>query len=104
SNAKLTDPLPEGLTITGDPTMTGGVTGTIEHDDTSVTVTFTDDLGGGAVGIAAGKTSTLTIPVQLDPEYPYAKDGVDLVNTATISADNADTKEAQATVTPHVSL
>lgn len=65
-------------------------------------MTFTDDLGGGQVGLAPGEVVVVQVPVQVAANAPPTVDGQTLVNTATITADNATAKEASARVTLHV--
>lgn len=104
-DAAVHDPMPDGITIVDDITVSGADTApTITPADPSdeFTLTFRDDLGGGDVGFAAGVAVTISVPVQLDPDYPPSKSGVELPNTATISADNAATKDSTAVVTPDV--
>ncbi|WP_161632127.1 DUF5979 domain-containing protein [Nakamurella lactea] len=105
-NAAITDTMPDGITIVGDPTVSGNGAGggnaTVTHDDTSFTATFTDSLAGGVPGFSAGVVITITVPVRLDPAYPPELSGTPLDNTAHITADNANPKESTAEVIPNV--
>ncbi len=102
-NAKLDDPMPSFITITGAPQVTG--TSNFDAGTSTATeliMTFTDDLGGGQQGLAPGNEVTVQLPVQVADDAPPTADGQTLNNTATISADNATTKQASASVTLHV--
>lgn len=104
-DAAVHDPLPEGLTVAGDITVSGAATPPVITPANPVdefTVTFKHDLGGGDVGLAAGVVVTISVPVQLDADYPPSKSGIDLPNTATITADNAIEQDSTAVVTPEV--
>ncbi len=108
-NAQLVDPLPPGIEFAGDATLTGNTDATISQTDTpvpTVTVDFHDDLGANGVGLKAEGACpcTLTIPVQLDPDYPYSDPQPPLTNTATITADNTVPSSSSADVTPDVEL
>lgn len=100
-NAEVTDQLPQYVEYVGPITVTGGAGNTVTSGP-PIVVTFTDDLGAGNVGLLAGRIVTITIPVRAADDIPVAASGQPLDNTATISADNADTKTSTATVTPNV--
>ena len=101
-NAKVVDPMPSYLTITGPPTVTGTSHYTNGSSSTQVVLTFTDDLGNGQVGLAPGKVITVQVPVHVADDAPPTADGTTLHNTATITADNATTKSSSADVTLNV--
>ncbi len=108
-NAQLVDPLPPGIEFAGNATLTGNTDATISQTDApapTVTVDFHDDLGANGVGLKAEGACpcTLTIPVQLDPDYPYSDPQPPLTNTATITADNTTPSSSSADVTPDVDL
>ncbi len=99
-NAKLDDPMPSFITITGTPT----VTGTSNYDAsmstaTELIMTFTDDLGGGQVGLAPGNVVVVQVQAKVADDAPPTADGRTLDNTATVTADNANTKQDSADVT-----
>jgi large repetitive protein len=98
-NAEMTDPLPSYLTIVGTPT----VAGTSNYDlsgttSTALDVKRTDPLGGGQVGLLPGNVVVVQMQVQVDNPLPTDLDGTQLTNTATVNADNANPKNANATV------
>ena len=101
-NAKVVDPMPSYLTITGPPTVTGTANYTNGSTSTQLVLTFTDDLGNGQVGLAPGKVVTVQVPVHVADNAPPTADGTTLHNTATITADNAATKSSSADVTLNV--
>ncbi|RIJ69558.1 DUF11 domain-containing protein [Nakamurella silvestris] len=105
-NAAISDVLPAGLIVAQTPDISGpaAAAATVDVSGNTVGITFGDDLGAGQKGLDAGASSTLTISVRVDPDIPYSASGVPLVNTARITADNADPKQAPATVTPQVPL
>lgn len=66
--------------------------------DTKLTVDLkqvTDDPAG--VGLKAGSTYTIQISLKVPDNYPPGKSG-DIVNTASVSASNANTKTSAATI------
>ena len=101
-DATVTDPLPPYIEQNGAVTVTGSATPPVVDDGPPITVTFDDDLGGGATGLAAGQIVTITVPVVVDPTIPPSENGVPIDNTATVDATNAAAKESTATVTPEV--
>ncbi|WP_040494111.1 DUF5979 domain-containing protein [Ilumatobacter nonamiensis] len=101
-NATVTDPLPSYLIPNGPVQVTGTSTPPIVDDGPPIVITFQDDLDDGDIGLAAGEIVTITIPVQVDPTIPVDQNGVPIVNTATVDADNADPKDGTATVTPDI--
>lgn len=101
-NAVLTDPLPPYITVNGPITVTGALTPPIVDAGPPISITFQDDLGGGEIGLVAGRIVTITIPVVVDPSIPVDQNGEPIINTASIDADNADEKESTATVTPDI--
>lgn len=101
-NAEVTDELPEYVSLNGTVTVAGSTDNPTVDDGPPIVVTFNDDLGGGAVGLAPGNVIDITIPVKIDDDIPPEASGQDLVNTATITADNASEKSDDATVTPDV--
>ncbi|MBT0993877.1 hypothetical protein KIN34_06200 [Cellulomonas sp. DKR-3] len=107
-DARITDPLPDYVTLVGTPTVSGvpagDVTVTTDPDGTWFTVDFDEDLGDGDTGLSTTSTATVTVVVQVDDDIPYSADGQPLVNTATATADNALHDDGSATVTPSVDL
>ena len=101
-NAEITDPLPPFVSLNGTPSIAGTTNNPTIDPGPPVQITFNDDLGGGQVGLAPGNVIVLTIPVKIDDDIPVEASGEPLVNTATITADNATEKSDDATVTPNV--
>lgn len=103
-NAQVTDQLPEYISLNGAVTVAGSTTNPAVDEGPPIVVTFNDDLGGGQTGLAPGNVIVVTIPVVVDDDIPPDVNGTDLVNTATITADNAIEKSDSATVTPDVAV
>lgn len=101
-NATVTDQLPQYISLNGDVTVAGNTSNPTVDDGPPIVVTFNDDLGGGQIGLEPGNVIVITVPVKVDDDIPVDASGEDLVNTATITADNAAEKSADATVTPNV--
>lgn len=98
-NAALTDPLPDYLRITGGITVSGTAAfDTSGSTGSQLDVVLTDDLGNGQIGLAPGKVVTVAVPVTVDSPLPPEASGEELVNTATVNADNAVEKQGQTTV------
>lgn len=76
------------------PTITGS----------DVSVTFTQDIGDGRIGLLDNTTATVTITVRVPDDLPYDLNGVPITNTATASAANADSKSSSIDVTTVVEL
>ncbi|MHA7132793.1 DUF5979 domain-containing protein [Oerskovia turbata] len=106
TNATLSDPVPTGLRVVGEPVLGGTTTGDATVTGNQVDVVFTNSLAdpAGSVGMPAASTAVVTITVDVDPNLPYAASGVPLVNTATADATNANPASDSATVTPTVPL
>lgn len=101
-NAQVTDELPDYISLNGDVTIAGSTSNPTWVEGPPIVVTFHDDLGNGQTGLDAGNVIVITIPVVVDDDIPPEVSGTDLVNTATITAGNADPKSDSATVTPDV--
>ncbi len=101
-DAHVTDELPEYISLNGAVTVAGSTNNPAVDEGPPIVVTFNDSLGGGDVGLAPGNVIVITIPVKVDDDIPPDTDGTDLVNTATITADNAAEKSDSATVIPDV--
>ena len=99
-NARVSDPLPRYISVDGIPTVSGNTTDPTIDAGPPVLITFNDDLGGGQIGLAPGNVIVITIPVKVDDDIPVDASGQPLVNTATITADNATAMTHDATVTP----
>ena len=69
-----------------------------------VTVEFIDELGDGTIGLVENTDVVVTIQVRLRDDLPFEASGVPIVNTASVSADNATEVSDQATVTPTIPL
>jgi hypothetical protein len=70
-NAKVDDPMPTYITIVGTP----HVSGTSNYDasastSTELIMTFTDNLGGGDIGLAPGHVVTVEAEVHVDDDAP----------------------------------
>ncbi|MFE7404724.1 DUF5979 domain-containing protein [Isoptericola sp. NPDC057559] len=99
-NTVFTDDLPDGLElvtaeIVDQPSGTAGDL-TIDTDGDVVTATWPS--------FTNGEQATIVITVQIDPDLPYSENGVPIVNTATVVADNAAEDSADATIAPDVDL
>lgn len=73
-------------------------------DGNQVTVEFTDDLGDGTVGLLENADAVITIQVKLRDDLPYEANGVPIVNTASVDAENATEVSDVVSVTPEVDL
>lgn len=106
TNATLSDLVPDGLLVVGEPVLGGTTTGDVRVDGNQVDVVFTNALTDpvGAVGMPAASTAIVTITVDVDPDLPYTASGMPIVNTATADATNAGPATDDATVTPTVPL
>ncbi|MGM7698584.1 DUF5979 domain-containing protein [Microbacterium sp. A84] len=102
-NAQLTDPVPAEFEIL-DVTVENAPHGAPVIDGQNVTVPFNEDLGGGVLGLKDNTTATVTISVRVRADLPYELSGVEIPNTATVSADNAAPKPATAPVVPTIPL
>ncbi|GAA1586744.1 DUF5979 domain-containing protein [Leucobacter aridicollis] len=69
-----------------------------------VSVTFTEDLGDGSIGLVDNTDGVITIQVKLREDLPHEDPAKPIVNTATLDADNAEKVSDNATVTPVVDL
>ena len=108
-NAQVVDVLPpefDALTLTPNAAITGAP-GTATFggpNNRTLTVNFTRPLDAGGVGLASGDGPsiqvTFTVPAGLSPNWP--SNGVAVTNTASITADNALTKTADAPVTINI--
>ncbi|WP_300675977.1 DUF5979 domain-containing protein [Nocardioides sp.] len=103
-NAQLVDDLPAPLvfdTSTATPvtvSVQGGGTSTVTVAGTKATIDFTKSLGGSDVGLLQAKQATVTMRVKVPADASADYNGP-ITNTATIAADNAAEKPADATVT-----
>ncbi|MGO1975484.1 MAG: hypothetical protein ACTH2Q_21195, partial [Propionibacteriaceae bacterium] len=106
TSAQLVDSLPDGLLLDGgaDRITLQGASGDVSVDGDTVTIDFTSPLSdpAGGEGIADAATVTVRIPVVVDPEISPEQNGVDLVNTAEVTATNADPLTDDFTVVPNV--
>jgi fimbrial isopeptide formation D2 family protein len=107
TNAQLTDPLPEGLSL--DPNASAisiqpAGAGTASAAGNEVTVDFTQPLTdpAGGQGIQPATTITIDVPVQVDDDISPDLDGQNLTNTASVDADNADKKSGSFIFVPNV--
>ncbi|UTX53232.1 DUF5979 domain-containing protein [Leucobacter aridicollis] len=73
-------------------------------DGNQVTVTFTEELGDGTIGLTDNTDGVITIQVKLREDLEYEEPAKPIVNTATLNADNAEQVSDNATVTPIVDL
>lgn len=73
-------------------------------DGNQVTVTFTEELGDGTIGLVDNTDGVITIQVKLREDLEYQEPAKPIVNTATLDADNAEKVSDNATVTPVVDL
>jgi len=110
TNASIADTIPDGLHLTGPPTVVSAgnsftVTGDAGGSDASVSFTTPLDDPAGGQGMLQGTTATITIPVVADA-LTYDDNGVPIINEATFDADNPDTDAVSdtASVTPSVPL
>ncbi|GAA2074172.1 isopeptide-forming domain-containing fimbrial protein [Aeromicrobium tamlense] len=107
TNAVLTDPLPEGIILDADSTVTvQGASGTVQTSGDDVTVTFTEPLTDppGSQGLPAGATVTVNIPVRVDPDIDPQLDGEDLVNVATADGTNTEPDDGTFVVVPDIPI
>ena len=100
-DATVTDPLPAYIELDGQPAINPPAATDLDTGP-PLSIEFQEPLGDGTTGLPAGRVYTITIPVIVDPTIPPDQDGVDIDNTATITADNADPRASTATVTPSV--
>ncbi|PFG44653.1 hypothetical protein ATJ88_3389 [Isoptericola jiangsuensis] len=98
SGTVLTDALPDGLSLVGATIASGPAGGTIDADTDGDTVT------AGWDTFPNGSQAVITVVVQVDPDLPYAADGVPITNTASVVADNAGEQTASDDVVPAVDL
>ncbi|MFE5338754.1 DUF5979 domain-containing protein [Isoptericola sp. NPDC056578] len=99
-NTEFTDALPDGLElvtaeIISQPAGTAGDL-TVDTDGNVVTAVWPS--------FTNGEQATISITVQIDPDLPYSENGVPIVNTATVVADNAPENSADESITPDVEL
>lgn len=71
-------------------------------DGQNVTVAFDEDLGDGSIGLIDNAVATITITVKLREDLPHEADGVAISNTATVTAETAESKTSTAVVTPSI--
>ncbi|MFB9955679.1 SdrD B-like domain-containing protein [Cellulomonas denverensis] len=110
----LTDAVPEPFVIDGEPSVQGQRTGTARTDvaGNRVQVTFreTDASGPGLTGLAAGQSVSVLVQTVLPADLGLSWDGSTVVNTADVTATNADPVADDASlvlavpVTPQVAL
>lgn len=70
-------------------------------DGAGFTVDIKQDLGQGVVGLEAGTTFTAIITLRVPDDYPVGESG-DIVNEATVTADNANPVSDDATININV--
>ncbi len=106
--AQVTDTLPPPLVLdpaSSDPVVVvGPAPSEVTLDgDNGFTVDFTGDTGSGLTGLPTGQTVQIIVSVMV-PEDATFDDAGTLTNTATVTADNAETKSGTADVTLEVPL
>ena len=101
-NAQVSDPLPRYISVNGIPTVSGNTTDPTIDAGPPVRITFNDDLGGEQIGLAPGNVIVIKLPVKVDDDIPVDASGQPLVNTTTLTADNATAMTHDAAVTPQV--
>nr|WP_255354844.1 hypothetical protein [Cellulomonas sp. Leaf334] len=87
-------PLPDGLELVSASIQSGPAGGAIDADTESDTVTATWPT------VPSGGQAQVLVTAEVDPDLPYAADGVPMTNTATVVADNAPLAPADATMDP----
>ena len=101
ANATLTDTLPAPLVFDGASpvSVAGASANTISVTGTNAyTVVYTEPSDDGP-GLAAGDNETITVAVRVPTDASADYNGVPVVNTARVTADNADPQESSAPVT-----
>ncbi|MEL7978096.1 DUF5979 domain-containing protein [Isoptericola sp. F-RaC21] len=96
----FTDELPDGLEL---------IDAEIVSQPSGTNGELTEDTDGDVVSarwpsFTNGQQATIEITVQIDPDLPFSADGVPIVNTAEVVADNAAEDTADASITPEVEL
>ncbi|MGG7464845.1 DUF5979 domain-containing protein [Plantibacter sp. YIM 135347] len=105
TNAVLVDPIPEGFDVVQVDVGDGLQAAAPKIDGNTVTVTFTEPLTlpAGAVGLKPSSTGVVTVTVRVRDDFPFARSGIPIVNTATLTASNGLAPAVDdATVTPTV--
>ncbi|RLP80710.1 isopeptide-forming domain-containing fimbrial protein [Mycetocola lacteus] len=69
-------------------------------DGQNVSVVFNEQLSEGVIGLIDNANATITITVKLREDVPYEKNGVNIPNTAQVTADNATKVTSTANVKP----
>ncbi|WP_229242903.1 DUF5979 domain-containing protein [Cellulosimicrobium marinum] len=96
----ITDPLPDGIELVSASVQnqSGATNGSLDPDTETDTVTYTAD------SVNNGGQVQILINAVVDPDIPYAADGVPITNTATVVSDNAPANQASNSITPTVPL
>lgn len=104
-NAVVTDVIPIDIEVTSFPASDAEKTVTFDPGTRTLTIAFKIPLTlpspPGSVGLPAGSSRSLELGVRV-PDDSTALDGAVIVNTATITADNAPSTQASAPVTVSV--
>lgn len=96
-NGVLTDEIPEPLVVE-DVQVVGGGASEVDRDGNNITVRFLDVHTNGAIGLKDGSTPTVYITVRLPQSTPPEMNGTVLTNSAEVTADNADPKQADVDI------
>ncbi|MCL2455753.1 MAG: DUF11 domain-containing protein [Micrococcales bacterium] len=103
--AVLTDVVPAPFEVIGAVVGTGSNTAADPAiSGSTVTVTWTTDLGDGTVGILDNTTGTVQITVRLPADASYDANGVEAINSAVIEGTNFIDVSDQAGVTPSIPM
>ncbi|MEN0130644.1 MAG: hypothetical protein AAGC49_14460, partial [Brevundimonas sp.] len=98
TNAKIVDPLPDGVTLDSVSIQSGPAGGVIDADIPGNTATVTWP------SVPNGTQAEILVNAHVDEDLPFSEDGVDITNTATVSADNTTDVPASDVITPVVPL
>ena len=101
----VTDVLPAGLEVTSLPKSDSSRDVTYDTGSRTLTIVYKVPLQNpaGETGLRAGQSGSIEVGMRL-PDDTQLTDGTVLPNTATVTADNADTKSAESDVTVHIPL
>ena len=98
TNATITDPLPDGVDLDSVSIQDGPSGGVVDADTDTNTATVTWP------SVPNGTQATIIVNAHIDEDIPYSANGVDITNTATVTADNTPDSSASDTITPDVPL
>ena len=118
ANASVTDALPaelNGFPVVGFATSpaaasvpatvawSSGSQPTVIGSDTSFTIDFGQSISGGATGLNSGSTFNINLTVKVPSSFSPddARNGQEIVNTATVTATNSASDSASAAITVH---